>query len=213
MKLCSEKQLEIALWAPVLLQRHSHEYKSALSQSATPSQTAWTAKVMWIFSWHDQITNQRINNELSARTAVIHEQHRLLFLLPGTSCLCRSHTWVTEVKSCLNICLGIRFLISGKNIELQNNFQEKTLHFRIILQNQKWNTNICGLEVLMPKEYCLSGHFPPGKMPFLSHENSDTGPGDPTDKPHLSDFANFHPKFKSIHFYRGKKYSFSCLKH
>lgn len=161
-----------------------------------PSQTAWAAKVMWTSSWHNQITNQRIKNELSVRTAgvlSVQESH--------LSC------WSEILLKYLlgNGAVGTRFLVSivfqGKNIALKNpscktrNLIETPVDLKFIFQR-----NVASL-----------GIFPQGKVHFLSHESPDTGPGELTDKPNLSGITNFHPKLKSISFYRKAKWLFLLL--
>lgn len=104
-------------------------YKSALSPSATPSQTAQTAKVMWISSWHNQTTNQRINNELSVRTAGCTPAAqtsvfplRLLLSVQESHLSCWSEILLKYLLG--NGAVGIRFLLStvfsGKSTALRN---------------------------------------------------------------------------------------------
>lgn len=114
-----------------------------------PSQTA---KVMWTSSWHNQITNQRIKNELSVRTAgvlSVQESH--------LSC------WSEILLKYLlgNGAVGTRFLVSivfqGKNIALKN----PSCKTRNLIETP------VDLKFIIPKEYCLSGHFPSRKGAFF----------------------------------------------
>lgn len=134
----------------------------------------------------------------------VYEQQRPLFCLSGTSRLCRSHTWVAEVKSWLNISLGMELLESDswfqlffreKNITLKNH----SCKTRSVIQTSVGEKFLCQRHIASP------GIFPQERCLSLSHENSDTGPGEPTDKTHLPDIINYHSKFKSINFYRKKK--------